>query len=118
MSILIKTKTKYEGIEYIHEFPGIIRRVHEYENGIDFIHIFVDSLEVMENEINKAKDSIRKDGMIWISWPKKRSEATTDISEDRIREVVLPIGLVDVKVCAVTDEFWSGLKIVWRKENR
>jgi hypothetical protein len=56
--------------------------------------------------------------MIWISWPKKSSKAETDITENIIRELILPYGLVDIKVCSVTDNFWSGLKIVWRKENR
>ena len=55
--------------------------------------------------------------MIWVSWPKKASKVVTDVSEDTVREVALPIGLVDVKVCAV-DEIWSGLKLVIRKELR
>jgi hypothetical protein len=62
-------------------------------------------------------DSIDRDGSIWISWPKKASKVKTDITEDVIREVVLPIGLVDVKVAAVSD-IWSGLKLVIRKELR
>ena len=60
---------------------------------------------------------IARDGMIWVSWPKKAAKVATDITEDVIRDVVLPIGLVDVKVCAV-DEIWSGLKLVIRKELR
>ena len=55
--------------------------------------------------------------MIWVSWPKKSSKVPTDITEDTIREVALPLGLVDIKVCAV-DDIWSGLKLVVRKENR
>jgi len=57
------------------------------------------------------------DGTIWVSWPKKSSKVSTDMTEDTIREVALPMGLVDIKVCAV-DEVWSGLKLVVRKENR
>ena len=60
---------------------------------------------------------LRRDGAIWVAWPKKASKVPTDITEDVVRDVVLPIGLVDVKVCAI-DETWSGLKVVWRKENR
>jgi len=60
---------------------------------------------------------MRPDGMIWVSWPKKSSKVPTDITEDTIREVALPLGLVDIKVCAV-DDVWSGLKLVIRKENR
>ena len=60
---------------------------------------------------------VHKDGMIWISWPKKAAKLPTDVTEDVIREIILPLGLVDVKVCAV-DATWSGLKLVIRKENR
>ncbi|MGJ8537160.1 MAG: hypothetical protein ACSHW2_08395, partial [Parasphingopyxis sp.] len=60
---------------------------------------------------------IAQDGFVWMSWPKKASKVPTDISEDAIRTVALPMGLVDIKVCAV-DEIWSGLKLVIRKELR
>jgi len=55
--------------------------------------------------------------VIWVSWPKKASKLPTDITEDTIREICLPMGLVDVKVCAI-DETWSGLKLMIRKERR
>jgi len=61
--------------------------------------------------------AIKRDGMVWISWPKKASKVATDITEDTIREVLLPTGLVDVKVAAV-DEIWSGLKLMIRRELR
>jgi hypothetical protein len=57
------------------------------------------------------------DGGLWIAWPKKASGVATDITEDTLREVALPLGLVDNKVCAI-DETWSGLRLVWRKELR
>jgi hypothetical protein len=72
---------------------------------------------VLEDNAGPLMDSIVRDGTIWISWPKKASKVATDITEDVIRDVVLPIGLVDVKVAAV-DEVWSGLKLVIRKELR
>jgi hypothetical protein len=56
-------------------------------------------------------------GMVWVSWPKKASKVPTDVTEDTIRSVALPMGLVDVKVCAV-DDTWSGLKLMIRKDNR
>ena len=118
MHILIKELSKYECLDYIMDYPGIIRKANEYEKELDFIHLFVDSMETLRIEINIAMNFIKKNGMIWISWPKKSSKAITDIDENRIRDLVLPIGLVDVKVCSVTDEFWSGLKIVWRKTKR
>jgi hypothetical protein len=61
--------------------------------------------------------SIRSDGVIWVSWYKKAAKLATEITEDTVREAALPLGLVDVKVCAV-DEKWSGLKLVIRRENR
>jgi len=72
---------------------------------------------VLEVAARPLLDSIDRDGSIWISWPKKASKVATDITEDVIRDVVLPIGLVDVKVAAV-NEIWSGLKLVIRKELR
>ena len=71
----------------------------------------------IEANAKPLMDNIARDGTIWISWPKKASKVPTDITEDVIRDVVLPIGLVDVKVAAV-DEVWSGLKLVIRKELR
>ncbi len=61
--------------------------------------------------------SILPDGALWVAWPKRASGVPTDMTEDVVREVALPLGFVDIKVCAI-DETWSGLKVVWRKENR
>jgi hypothetical protein len=85
--------------------------------GYNFIHLFTTARSVLESLVQPLMNLIARDGMIWISWPKKAAKVATDITEDAIREVVLPIGLVDVKVCAV-DETWSGLKLVIRKELR
>jgi len=71
----------------------------------------------LTNQLPRLISSIRQDGMIWVSWPKKASKVPTDVTEDVIRSVALPLGLVDVKVCAV-DDVWSGLKLVIRKELR
>ena len=67
--------------------------------------------------LDEARGVIRQDGTIWVSWYKKAAKLPTEITEDTIREAALPMGLVDVKVCAV-DEKWSGLKLMIRKENR
>lgn len=85
--------------------------------GYDFVHGFTTSRAVLEHNAKPLMEAIARDGAIWISWPKKASKVATDITEDVIREVVLPIGLVDVKVAAVSD-VWSGLKLVIRKELR
>jgi hypothetical protein len=85
--------------------------------GYDVIHGFTASRAILANAAKPLMDQIDRDGTIWISWPKKASRVPTDITEDVIRDVVLPIGLVDVKVAAV-NEVWSGLKLVIRKELR
>jgi hypothetical protein len=85
--------------------------------GYDFVHGFTASRATLEANAKPLMDNIARDGTIWISWPKKASKVPTDITEDVIRDVVLPIGLVDVKVAAV-DDVWSGLKLVIRKELR
>ncbi|MDB5540730.1 MAG: hypothetical protein JWQ89_2457 [Devosia sp.] len=85
--------------------------------GWDFIHGFTASRAVLEDNARPLMEAIARDGIIWISWPKKASKVPTDITEDVIREVVLPIGLVDIKVAAVSD-VWSGLKLMIRKELR
>ena len=78
---------------------------------------FTASRAVLEKAAKLLMEQIDRDGTVWISWPKKASKVPTDITEDVIRDVVLPIGLVDVKVAAV-NEIWSGLKLVIRKELR
>jgi len=85
--------------------------------GYDVIHGFTASRAILDKSAEKLMQQIDRDGTIWISWPKRASKVETDITEDVIREVVLPIGLVDVKVAAVS-EIWSGLKLVIRKELR
>ena len=83
----------------------------------DVIHMFADSRDAFEAALPKLLASLDKDGMIWMSWPKKASKVPTDMTEDVIRDTALKTTLVDVKVCAV-DEVWSGLKLVIRKEHR
>ena len=84
---------------------------------LDLVHVFATEVAGLAARLRGCRDAIAPDGMIWVSWPKKSSGVATDIVEDSIREIAFPLGLVDVKVCAV-DETWSGLKLVVRKENR
>jgi len=83
----------------------------------DFIHLFVKERKIFENEFIKNKKRLKKDGMFWISWPKKSSKVVSDLDETIIRDFGLKNGLVDVKVCAV-DETWSGLKFMFRLKDR
>lgn len=85
--------------------------------GLNAAHIFVTDKAEMEKQLATLHERIDPAGQIWVSWPKKASGVTTDITEDTIRDVALPMGLVDIKVCAV-DPNWSGLKLVIRRELR
>jgi hypothetical protein len=87
------------------------------ESAIDAAHLFVTERADLEAKLKELLPLLDPPGMIWVSWPKKASKVPTDITEDLIRDIALPMGLVDVKVCAV-DATWSGLKLVMRKELR
>lgn len=84
---------------------------------LDFVHLFVDRERGLAAALPKQLARLVPDGVLWVSWPKKASKVETDVTEDVVRRHALPLGLVDVKVCAV-DEVWSGLKLVLRLENR
>ena len=83
----------------------------------DAVHLFLIKRADLEDSLKRFRTSMSQNGQIWVSWPKKASKVETEITEDTIREVCLPMGLVDVKVCAI-DAIWSGLKLVIRKELR
>lgn len=85
--------------------------------GLDVAHVFLTSRAELERLLTLLRSMLVPGGMVWVSWPKKASRVPTDVTEDTIREVALPMGWVDVKVCAV-DEVWSGLKLVIRRELR
>ena len=84
---------------------------------LDLVHLFTKTRAELLELLEIYKTKIKQNGAIWVSWPKKASGIRSEITEDTVREVALPMGLVDIKVCAV-DETWSGLKLVIRKENR
>ena len=84
------------------------------EAPIDGAHIFVTERSALEAQLQLLKPLLGPPGFIWVSWPKKASKVPTDITEDTIREVCLPMGMVDVKVCAI-DATWSGLKLMQRR---
>lgn len=83
----------------------------------NIVHIFMDAKNALRTKLQFLRTAIKADGIVWVSWPKKASKVPTDITEDTIREIALPLGFVDVKVCAI-NEIWSGLKLVIRKELR
>ena len=83
----------------------------------NFIHFFTKRRVELKKQLARLRPILADAGTLWVSWPKKSSGVTTDITEDVIRAVALPLGFVDTKVCAV-DEIWSGLKLMVRRENR
>ena len=85
--------------------------------GSEFVHLFVTERRTLEKELKRLRKLLADAGVLWVSWPKKSAGVATDITEDVIRDVCLPLGFVDVKVCAV-DDTWSGLKLMIRRENR
>src|SRR5438105_11989143 len=84
------------------------------KSDMEFVHLFATSASKLKSKLESVRKRIVPGGVIWVSWPKKSSGVTSDITEDTIRDLALPMGLVDVKVCAV-DEVWSGLKLVIRR---
>ena len=84
---------------------------------IDAAHVFVTTRAGLEDAVQRLLPLLAPTGFLWVSWPKKASNIPTDVTEDSIRDVALPTGLVDVKVCAV-DEIWSGLKLMIRRDRR
>ena len=83
----------------------------------DVVHVFVDRRAALETQLDSLRARIAPAAAVWVSWPRKASKVPTDVTEDTIRELALPLGFVDVKVCAVGD-VWSGLKLVIRKALR
>ena len=82
-----------------------------------FVHAFTTRRGELEKQLSRLRKKIPDTGTVWVSWPKKWARAPTDVTEDVIRAVALPLGFVDVKVCAI-DETWSGLKLMIRREQR
>jgi len=83
----------------------------------NIVHLFVTQHDALSTELSRLRKALNPDATVWVSWPKKASRVPTSVTEDVIRDLALPLGFVDVKVCAVT-EVWSGLKLVVRKELR
>jgi len=97
--------------------PDAVSLATNVEPHAAFIHLFVVKRATLATELKRLRKLIADTGVLWVSWPKKSSGVKSDITEDVIREVCLPLGLVDIKVCAV-DETWSGLKLILRRESR
>jgi hypothetical protein len=97
--------------------PDGVTFVSKPSNTTDVAHMFTSQRVELEKTLRSLRKTLKPDAAIWVSWPKKASKLPTDITEDVIREVALPMGFVDIKVCAI-DDTWSGLKLVVRRELR
>ena len=102
---------------WLAPLPEGVRFERAVSPGIDVVHLFVERRADLLARLADLRDRIAPGAAVWVSWPKKASKVPTDVTEDTIRELALPLGFVDVKVCAVSP-VWSGLKLVIRKELR
>jgi len=103
--------------DLLGELPQGVRLVDRLSGPLDLIVCFVTSRRLFEQRLPALRRVLAPAGMLWVAWPKKASGVKTDMTEDVVRAVALPTGLVDTKVCAI-DETWSGLRLVIRKELR
>ena len=103
--------------DFVETSRRTVGELDDAATGYDVIHLFTTARATLEALGQRLMELIARNGMIWVSWPKKAAKIATDITEDVVRAVLLPLGLVDVKVCAV-DATWSGLKMMIRKELR
>jgi hypothetical protein len=104
-------------LDLLAPLPNDVMFDKKLSQATDLIHLFATRLQDFRTDLARMRKAMRSDATLWVSWPKKASKVATDISEDTIRDVAIPMGFVDIKVCAVT-ETWSGLKLVVRKELR
>jgi hypothetical protein len=107
--------TGFRGV--LEPIPPGIRWQTELRGPLDCIILFAPAAAALEATFRPAAESLTPAGMLWVAWPKKAAKIPTDLTEDRVRDYGLSAGLVDVKVCAVT-EVWSGLKFVRRLKDR
>ena len=103
--------------ELLAPLPSGVRFATRLSETTDLVHVFTTSRGALAKALQSYRKRLNPAAMIWVSWPKKSARLPTDVSEDAVRAIALPLGFVDVKVCAVTD-VWSGLKLVVRRELR
>ena len=101
----------------LEPLPAAVRFATQIDKTVDIVHVFSTKKTQLARALASYRKALQPIAAVWVSWPKKSAKVATDITEDLIRELALPLGFVDIKVCAV-DEVWSGLKLVVRKELR
>lgn len=103
--------------DLLSPLPPAVQFAHRADPIVDIVQIFVTQREELATHLSTLRKQLNPDAAVWISWPKKASKVPTTVTEDTIRELALPLGFVDIKVCVV-NEVWSGLKLVVRKTLR
>ena len=101
----------------LEPLPAGVRFESSANAATDLVHVFETQRDRLAKTLPRLRTLLAADAVVWVSWPKKASRVATTVTEDTIRALALPLGFVDVKVCAVTD-VWSGLKLVVRKTLR
>lgn len=102
---------------WFEEVPPDVKFVVRQPKGVQAAHLFCQKRDELQSRLCELRSLLDQDGFVWVSWPKKSSKISSEVTEDTIRELALPLGFVDIKVCAVS-EVWSGLKLVIRKNQR
>jgi hypothetical protein len=110
-------QTPADYFDWLSPLPKNVIVKSKLNSEVDFIHSFVADAKIFQKEFVKYKTHLRKNGMLWVSWPKKSSKIPCGLDENGIRDFGLKEGLVDVKVCAI-NEIWSGLKFMFRIKDR
>ena len=113
--LVIEGPAEYRAL--LAPLPASVAFTSTATSSTNLVHVFATKRNSLTRLLPTLRKKLSPEAAIWVSWPKKSSKVATDITEDTIRDVALPLGLVDIKVCAVT-EVWSGLKLVVRKELR
>ena len=113
--LLIAAPEDYESL--LKPLPPAVQFVSRADSTVDIAHVFVTERGELSKHLSALRQKLNPEAAIWVSWPKKSAKVPTTVTEDTIRELALPLGFVDIKVCAVT-EVWSGLKLVVRREVR
>jgi hypothetical protein len=103
--------------DIVGPLPADVTIAKRLKAPLDMVHLFATEAAGLAGKLRGCRDAIQPDGMIWVSWPKKSSGIATDLTDVVVRDTALPLGLVDIKVCAI-DEVWSGLKFVIPKNQR
>lgn len=114
---LVTVNAPPEYLSWLGELPTGVRIASKAGKPLQAAHVFATRRAALKKNLAALRKQLDQSGFVWVSWPKKASKVETDITEDTIREVALPLGFVDTKVCSVSD-VWSGLKLVIRKSER